>query len=137
MISISSKVFKSLINKIGSSSDECCGFLLGKSMLDINRVDSFYEVENYAEGDKSKIFEISSKDYLKTEKYATELGLNIMGVYHTHLNHPADPSELDRKFAFPEFSNLIISFVDFTFFEVKSWKIDSDRNFFEENISFN
>lgn len=137
MISVSPIIFKSLLSKIDYSREECCGFIIGRPSEEFNRVDSFFQVENISDDDRSKVFEISSKDYLATEKLATCKGLSILGIYHSHINHPAVPSELDRKFAFPGFSYLIISFIKFTFSEVKSWKIDENRNFNEESIVFN
>lgn len=137
MISLSSIPLQRLLATLETTSEESCGFILGKSVLGEDRFDMFFPVENDADGDKSKVYKISSKDYWSIEKYAIAEGFLILGIYHTHLNHPAIPSELDRKFAFPDFYYLIISLVDFTFSEVKCWKINSQRKFVEESIQLN
>jgi len=137
MISLSSAILKKLLAKLEQTTEESCGFILGKPVLEEDRIGLFFPVENNSDGDKSKRYKISSKDYLFTEKSAIEMGLSILGVYHTHINHPAIPSELDRKFAFPGFHYLIISLVDFSFSELKCWKINNQRKFVEESIQFN
>ncbi len=137
MISLSSIPLQRLIATLETTSEESCGFILGKPVLEEDRIGLFFPVENNVDGDKSKRYKISSKDYLFTEKLAIEKGLSILGIYHTHLNHPALPSELDRKFAFPGFYYLIISLVDFSFSELKCWKINNQRKFVEESIQFN
>ena len=52
---------------------------------------------------------ISPRDLLEAEKAARALGLDIVGVYHSHPDHPARPSEFDREHAFPWYSYIIVS----------------------------
>ena len=137
MISLSPIDLKNTLVKIENTSEESCGFLLGTSNFEENRVDMFYHVKNISTGDRSKRYEISLEDYLLVEKFAIGRGLIILGVYHTHINHPAKPSELDKKFAFPDFFYLIISLVNYSFSELKCWKINSQRMFEEVIITFN
>ena len=74
--------------------DECCGFLLGVEHSDGTRIISkIKEVDNARPGDKRRRFEISGRDYMQAEKFALENDLALLGVYHSHPNHPAIPSE--------------------------------------------
>lgn len=97
----------------------------------------FLHVANISDGDKSKQFEISVNDYKLAEEFAIEHGCVMLGIFHSHINYPPIPSELDRKFAFAEFYYLIISLVDLSFSEVKCWKINNQRKFTEIGIKFN
>src|SRR6476661_961273 len=81
--------------------DECCGFFFGKEEGDKRIISTITVVDNSKEGDKRRRFEISAGDYLKAENFADENGLSLLGVYHSHPNSPAIPSELDRISAQP------------------------------------
>lgn len=98
--------------------DECCGFLFGSEESDKRTVLKIQVVDNAKEGDKKRRFIISAKDYMRAERFAEENNLQLIGVYHSHPNHPAIPSEHDRVAAQPFFlisfyllsiTNLIIS----------------------------
>src|ERR1700712_3452716 len=93
--------------------DEVCGFLYGKENEDGTRtVREAKEVINSKAGDKRRRFEISPRDYMQAERYAADQDLDLLGVYHSHPNHPAIPSEHDRIAAQPFFSYVIVSVRD-------------------------
>src|SRR5579863_10440575 len=116
--------------------DECCGFLYGIEQTGGNRViTKILEVNNSKTGDKKRRFEISGKDYMLAEKFALENDLMLLGIYHSHPNHPAIPSEHDRVAAQPWFSYVIISVMDGQFDHIRSWKLNEALQFEEENIS--
>src|SRR5687768_1837602 len=90
--------------------DECCGFLFGKEDANGRRaITEIQVVVNAKEGDKRRRFAIAPLDYIKAEQFADEKGLQLLGVYHSHPNHPAIPSEHDRVAAQPFFSYVIVS----------------------------
>ncbi|HKH59617.1 MAG TPA: M67 family metallopeptidase, partial [Flavitalea sp.] len=91
-------------------------------------------VNNAKEGDKRRRFEISAKDYLKGEQYALEKELQFLGVYHSHPNHPAIPSEHDRVAAQPYFSYIIISVLSNQTTHMRSWRLNDSFQFEEEEI---
>ena len=92
-------------------------------------------VNNSKEGDKRRRFEISAKDYLKSEQYAAERNLQLLGVYHSHPNHPAIPSEHDRLAAQPYFSYVIISVMNNRTTHLRSWRLNDDFQFQEEDVA--
>lgn len=120
---------------IQSFPDECCGFLFGAEDAQGNRavVDALV-VNNAKEGDKRKRFEISPRDYLQAEQYAEEQELQLLGVYHSHPDHPAIPSEHDRVAAQPYFSYLIVSVHDKHPDHTRSWVLNESLQFEEEKI---
>ena len=120
---------------IGSYPDECCGFFFGNEDAKGNRtVTHVLVVNNAKEGDKRRRFEISPKDYLRAEQFADENNLQLLGVYHSHPNHPALPSETDRLSAQPYFSYLIVSVYNQQVKDVRSWRLNSCYQFEEELI---
>jgi proteasome lid subunit RPN8/RPN11 len=118
--------------------DECCGFLFGKEDAAGNRIiESALPVINSKEGDKRRRFYIAPKDYVKAELYAVEKGCLLLGVYHSHPDHPAIPSEHDRVAAQPFFSYVILSIVNQQYADIKSWQLNNDSQFEEEIIQLN
>ena len=110
-------------------------FFYGQEDGEGNRtVTEILVVNNSREGDKRRRFEISPKDYLKAEQYALESNLQLLGVYHSHPNHPAIPSEHDRVAAQPFFSYIIISVLDNKTTHLRSWRLNDQFQFEEEDI---
>lgn len=137
MISIDSTA-RELMNKDGLNSfpDECCGFFFGEEdSVGNRRITDVLVVNNAKEGDKRRRFEISAKDYLKGEQFALEKGLQFLGVYHSHPNHPAIPSEHDRIAAQPYFSYIIISVLSNQTTHMRSWRLNDSFQFEEEAIN--
>jgi proteasome lid subunit RPN8/RPN11 len=76
---------------------EVCGVFLGK--WGTGRVDKVVEMEN-RETEQPKIrYQIAPEDLLKLQRTAGGEGLDIIGFYHTHPDHPPRPSETDRRVA--------------------------------------
>jgi proteasome lid subunit RPN8/RPN11 len=116
--------------------DECCGFLFGNEHADGTRIITKIRiVDNAKPGDKKRRFEISPKDYMQAEKFALENDLLLLGIYHSHPNHPAIPSEYDRVAAQPWFSYVIVSVMRGQVDHIRSWRLSEIAQFEEENIS--
>lgn len=116
--------------------DECCGFLFGEEDREGNRIISEIQVVNNAkEGDKRRRFLIAPLDYIRAEQYAEDNNLLLLGVYHSHPNHPAIPSEHDRVAAQPYFSYIIISVLERKIGPVRSWRLNDEVQFEEETVA--
>ena len=114
--------------------DECCGFMFGTENDDDRFVTEIKVVRNSKEGDKRQRYEISAFDYLEAERYSQSNNLSILGIYHSHPNHPPIASETDRQAAQPYFSYLIISIRDGEFSEWRSWRLNDNFQFEEEIV---
>jgi proteasome lid subunit RPN8/RPN11 len=79
-------------------------------------------------------FLVDPKELLAAMKRARARGLEIVGVYHTHPNHPAVPSAFDRAAAWPEWSYLILSVRQGRAREARSWVLADEGPFQEETI---
>lgn len=113
--------------------NECCGFFYGEDG-EIRNVTLAKVVDNSKEGDQKRRFAISALDYMKAERFATANNLQLLGIYHSHPNHPAIPSEHDRKQAVPTFSYLILSIQEGAFDHLRSWQLNEAEQFDEETI---
>lgn len=114
--------------------EECCGFLFGYDRLKDRIVTETMVAQNVAEDNKDRRFEISPKEYLNAERYADKNDLKLLGFYHSHLNHPALPSESDRLAAYPDLSYVIVSVTNRKFEDIRSWRLNTSGRFEEEII---
>jgi proteasome lid subunit RPN8/RPN11 len=114
--------------------NECCGLFFGSSSDDDKHVESSFEVTNSKKGNQRRRFEISPDDYMQGEAYADQKNTLFAGVYHSHPKHPAVPSEHDRKQAVPFFSYIILSVDENKVQDIKSWKLNEEGTFIEEEV---
>ncbi len=114
---------------------ECCGFLFGFETGEKRMITAIQPVNNISKEDQRRRFLISSTDYLQAEIFAEENDLSLLGIYHSHPNHPAIPSETDRLSAQPFFSYVIISVTNDEISDLKSWRLNDEQQFEEEKIT--
>ncbi len=122
------------IDQHGAASypDEGAGFLLGKDG-EPRRVQSILELPNRREpGARSNRFLISPQDYMRAELETDRLGLSLIGVFHSHPDHPNAPSTYDRDWAQPWFSYIITTIDHGQSHESRSWRLLEDRSGFVE-----
>ena len=91
--------------------EECCGALMGVIDPQDQRkiTHQVLPLENESEENRHRRFKITAQDYMRLERQAKQEGVSLLGFYHTHPDHPAQPSETDLKAAWPVFSYLILS----------------------------
>lgn len=77
---------------------------------------------------------ITAQDMISAEQEAMRLGLDIVGIFHSHPDHPNRPSEFDREWALPWFSYLITSVQAGKAAGSRSWRLQEDRQQFSEEI---
>ena len=82
--------------------NEACGILSGRNQ----KVEKIYEMIN---SDKSsKIFFMEPKEQLRVMKEIRNLGLEMMGIYHSHLETEAYPSAHDVELAYYSDASYVI-----------------------------
>ena len=114
--------------------DEICGFLLGTQAEGEKVVREVVPADNNWEetGERRRRFLIAPEDFLREERRARAAGWEILGFYHSHPDHPARPSETDREAAWPGYSYVIQSVRDGRAAEVHSWRLQDDREGYDE-----
>ena len=117
--------------------EEGCGFLLGTVTDDgENRVTAIRRAVNRQSEWRTRRYELTADDYREADGAAREQGLDVVGVYHSHPDHPARPSETDLEEAtFPGYTYVIVSVHDGTPKDLTAWTLAPDRSqFHREDI---
>jgi proteasome lid subunit RPN8/RPN11 len=113
--------------------DEGCGFVFGREDT-VRRIDRILPVINTRDENRRRRFEISATDYMRAESYALQHNTQLLGIYHSHPDHPARPSDYDLKHALPYFSYLIMSVDKGVATALSSWQLDDTGAFAEEAV---
>jgi proteasome lid subunit RPN8/RPN11 len=99
---------------------ECCGVLLGN--VKNHEVAGIVANDNDDPDDIRDIhFSIDPLKLLKLERFAKEKGLDIVGFYHSHNDHPAIPSKEDEKHMIPGLLYVIAGVREGEFAELKCY----------------
>jgi proteasome lid subunit RPN8/RPN11 len=116
--------------------EEGAGLMLGEISQDLRQVTEILTLPNVREDTaRHNRYLLSPEDYLKGEAEASRLSLDVLGVFHSHPDHPNQPSEFDRQWAWPNFSYLITSVMMGKALDSRAWRLTEDRaKFIEEEI---
>jgi proteasome lid subunit RPN8/RPN11 len=74
---------------------ECCGVLLGRSVDGANEVDDAIRAGNTRTDSAHNRYNIAPQELVKIQRQGRERGLDIVGFYHSHPDHPAQWSRTD------------------------------------------
>jgi proteasome lid subunit RPN8/RPN11 len=110
--------------------DECCGALLGRA--EPAAVVEAIPLPNATEEGPRRRFLVRPADYLGAEREAARRGLDLIGFYHSHPDHPARPSQTDLERAWPTLYYVIVSVVGGEPADVRAWRLADDRSGFVE-----
>jgi proteasome lid subunit RPN8/RPN11 len=112
--------------------NEGAGFLLGKLEGEKLRIEGVLPIVNKWEADEQyHRYVLTPDDFLKAELEAAKRGLDMVGVFHSHPDHVAEPSIYDRDWAMPNFSYFISSIEKGKAKVTYSWRLVADRSEFE------
>lgn len=142
--------------------EECCGILIGlsnppgggRSLLmvwpcnntwDAIAAEEFACLEAPSETELPRVVErsrrywIDPREMLAAQRYARTLDHpqgtpDIIGIYHSHPDAPAIPSECDRRWAWANYSYIIISVHHGTPQELLCWRLDDHHQFQPEPL---
>lgn len=113
--------------------EEGAGLLLGTANGNSRVVTSILKLTNSREdGARHNRFLITAQDMMRGENEAIKQGLDIIGVFHSHPDHPNQPSEFDREWAVPWYSYIITSITGGKAAGSRSWRLTDDRGAFEK-----
>lgn len=113
--------------------EEGAGLILGLDTGDKKLVTKLVMLDNSREdGTRHNRYLLSPEDYLQGETEAARLGVEVLGVFHSHPDHPNAPSEFDRENALPAFTYIITSINAGKASGSRSWHLREDRSSFDE-----
>lgn len=89
--------------------EEACGALFGDGDGTFApwRVTELSEAPNGHGGDHRRRYLVPPDFQLQAERHARSTGQEVLGYYHSHPDHPAEPSEYDRSHAWSGYLYLI------------------------------
>ena len=129
------KITKSLLEKLKAHArrtypEECCGILLGRENGDEKVVSDVIEIDYARNEQRERRFLITPQAYQEADKEARRRGLEILGFYHSHPDHPARPSQYDLEHAWAWFLYVIIRVERGEPRESTAWVLREDRSGF-------
>lgn len=128
---------------------ECCGLLLGNLQTDSTVSRTVVELwstpnnwnaaaaeltESPLDSTSARRYWIDPKDILEAQCYARNHQFDIIGVYHSHPDHSAMPSECDRVLAWSGYSYIIVSVLRGSAQDLLSWSLDDHHQFQPEAV---
>jgi proteasome lid subunit RPN8/RPN11 len=122
---------ESLLNDIRRQGElaypaECCGVLAGRTGP-VKEVLLLRAVANGRTDDPHRYL-ISSNDLRSVTRELALSGLEILGFYHSHPDHPAAPSLFDQEHAWPWYSYIIVRVDRGRSSDITSWVLNDDRS---------
>lgn len=77
-------------------------------------------------------YHVSAMALFRAEQALEAEGLDVVGYYHSHPDHPSAYSEFDRDHALPNMSYLIVSVRQGEVASMQSWRLRDDRSAMDE-----
>ncbi|MDH3975917.1 MAG: M67 family metallopeptidase [Deltaproteobacteria bacterium] len=111
---------------------EVCGIIMGHFDEGTHVATEVRRAANLNNERAHDRYEMDPKDLLKAEREGRERGVEIIGYYHSHPDHPDRPSEFDRQRAWPGYSYLIASVMGGKEVTARSWLLNEETSTFDE-----
>ena len=115
--------------------NEACGVMLGKKGV----ITEVVPASNQRTDSAGNRYLIDPLAYMKIERDADKRGLQVIGIFHSHPDVPARPSQFDLDNAWPNLSYLIVSVCKGLprsergkAVESNSWLLREDRSQFDQ-----
>ncbi|MBA3345476.1 MAG: M67 family metallopeptidase [Gemmatimonadales bacterium] len=105
---------------------ECCGALAGEVDGAVKEVVRLAPAVNRRTDDPHRYL-IAPDDLRRLERELGAAGLEIVGYYHSHPDHPAVPSAFDTEHCWPWYSYLIVRVDHGRASDAASWVLDDER----------
>ena len=136
MLKISETVLREIYDHTEASyPNECCGLMIGAMTGETRTVHTFRKCRNLNTERARDRYEMDPMDMLRTEREFENSEWDIIGIYHSHPDHPSRPSQTDTDRAWPDYSYVIISVREGRVASANSWVLnESERKFYEEPL---
>ncbi|OGF13075.1 MAG: hypothetical protein A2W00_12145 [Candidatus Eisenbacteria bacterium RBG_16_71_46] len=111
--------------------EEGCGVLLGRESEVGREVVRAIMISNRNRDSRGNRYLIAPEEFLRAERQGREAGLDVVGFYHSHPDHPALPSAFDLEHAWPYYCYVIVSVERGAAGGLTSWRLRDDRSRFD------
>jgi proteasome lid subunit RPN8/RPN11 len=137
MIKIAASLLRQIYDHTESSyPNECCGLMIGTTDQDQNHiVQTFRKCKNLNEERARDRYLLDPRDHLRVQREFEDSPWDIVGIYHSHPDHPSRPSQTDTDGAYEGYSYVIISVQKGTVAGAQSWVLnDKEKTFYQEPL---
>jgi proteasome lid subunit RPN8/RPN11 len=112
--------------------EEGCGAMLGRERDGVREVVEALPLENRHAGSRTRGYTIAPEQLLAAERAARDAGLEVLGFFHSHPDHPPEPSSFDREQAWPWYTYWIVSVDRGAVASQRAWRLRDDRSRFDD-----
>ena len=112
---------------------EACGVMVGRADAEQVIVEGIFHARNLNVERARDRFLLDPQDFMAADRAARDQGLDIVGIWHSHPDHPARPSITDLEAAWEGYSYLIIATNVCGTNDFRSWRL-RDGRFVEEAL---
>ena len=110
--------------------EEVCGVLIGND----ETINEFRKCRNLNRGRAKDRYELDPISFQEADNWARINHQDIIGIYHSHPDHPSLPSEVDRSNAWPDWIYIIFSINNGDFNDARAWFLEENKSNFKENL---
>lgn len=111
--------------------DEGCGILVGRFHGERAEIIAVTRGKNLNTERAHDRYVLDPADIVEADREARARGWDIVGFWHSHPDHPAEPSALDTERAWPEYVYLIVHTGPGGAAEPRAWRLDRGGGFAE------
>src|SRR5215471_17574026 len=140
MIKIPTSVLRGVYDHMEASyPHECCGLLIGTAAAEGRVIHAFRKCRNLNTERAHDRYDMDPKCWLDTEREFESGPWRIVGIYHSHPDHPSRASQTDTDAALGagmlDYSYVIGSVQKGTVAGAQSWVLnESEKRFYEEPL---
>lgn len=114
--------------------NEVCGILLGYGGAECSATEAWAVPNINTERSRDR-YELDPQVQVRLEKQARQRGLDVVGYYHSHPDHPALASETDSKLSWPGVHYLIVSIQQGRAADLNAFhRLDGEKNLSQVQI---
>jgi len=108
--------------------EEGCGVLIGADRDGSRAIARVVGFENRRADERARRYLIAPEQVLEAERLARAADLDVLGFFHSHPDHPAEPSAFDVEHAWPFYTYVIVSVRQGRIAETRAWRLVEDRS---------
>jgi len=138
MIKIPSAVMREIYDHMEESYPyECCGLMVGSFSGNERIVHAARRCRNLNSEKPRVQYKLDPKCFLQVTNEFAGGPWEIVGIYHSHPDHPSQASKTDTDEGHPGYSYVIVSVQNGTVASAQSWDLkvtDTEKKFYEEPL---
>jgi len=116
--------------------EECCGVLIASPHRP-NVIIESKKMQNINQESKQTRYNIDPLELMKLEDELDGRGLEMVGIYHSHPDHRAEPSDTDLQHAWPNLHYMVFGVRHGRADKVSVWYLDTtQQEFIKEELEY-